>query len=68
MTPSQKKKLLKNGKRLIESLYECYIMIEHNTRGIASDTKDEARLLLADFGLICKGEKSCKKKSKKAAR
>jgi hypothetical protein len=38
---------------LAHSLHECYLLIEQNTKGMAIDEKDTARIYLWQLDLIC---------------
>lgn len=58
------KKKTKLERELLNSLLECYWLIEHNTKGLALDEKDSARVLLVKHGMICKPEPTFEKKAK----
>lgn len=50
-------KLTGERKQIFDSLYECYLLIEANTKGLVIDEKDTARIYLMKYGYICKGDK-----------
>ncbi len=59
MTPSQNKLLLKHGDAIMGALYEAFMIIRFHGPDI---DQSKTRALLQKFGVICKGEKSAKRK------
>lgn len=51
-------------KNILDSLYECYELIEHNTKGLVLDEKDIARVILHKYNYL-KHEKPKKKRKVK---
>lgn len=60
--------MTKELKHILDSLHECYLLIEHNTKGIVVDEKDTARIYLQKYGYICKPSPKVRVRPKQSAR